>query len=93
MKIKKSVIRDIYQTAQLIAEMDTKRGYIRVTDHGNGRQTARRVSAIEEAQELAVHIVDAIDCNCDQDFDEKDLQLTDADTTGIPLENEEEDHE
>lgn len=89
MKIKKSVIADIHESAQLIMSLHDGKHYTVTIDPETPHEYTRQETAVEMASTLAEHICDAIDQHSKHDFwsDIEDLE-SDPDASNIPTADE-----
>lgn len=92
MKIKKSVIADIHESAQLIMSLHDGKHYTVTIDPETPHEYTRQETAVEMASTFAEHICDAIDQHSKHDFwsDIEDLE-PDPDAPNIPSADELED--
>lgn len=89
MKIKKSVIADIHESAQLIMSLHDGKHYTVTIDPDTPREYQKQETAVEMASTFAEHICDAIDQHTKHDFwsDVEDLE-PDPDATSVPTADE-----
>ena len=89
MKIKKSVIADIHESAQLIMSLHDGKHYTVTIDPETPHEYTKQDTAVEMASTFAEHICDAIDQHSKHDFwsDIEDLE-PDPDAPNIPSADE-----